>query len=72
MMVSSNEVQMLVLKACRGVGVPMGQAREVAVALAETPQALAALLPHLARPMQPAKFDFSDGLTVQDAKGANL
>ena len=66
MMVSSNEVQMLVLKACRGVGVPMGQAREVAVALAQTPQALAALLPHLARPMQPAKFDFSDGLTVQD------
>jgi len=67
MMVSSNEIQMLVLKACRGVGVPMGQAREVAVALAETPQALAALPPHLARPMQPAKFDFSDGLTVQDA-----
>ena len=67
MMVSSNEVQTLVLKACRGVGVPTGQAREVAVALAKTPQALAALLPHLARPMQPAKFDFSEGLTVHDA-----
>ena len=64
---SSNELQMLVLKACRGVGVPMGQAQEVAVALAESPQALGALLPHLALPMKPAKFDFSDGLTVQDA-----
>jgi hypothetical protein len=67
MIVSSNELQMLVLKACRGVGVPMGQAQEVAVALAESPQALGALLPHLALPMKPAKFDFSDGLTVQDA-----
>ena len=67
MIVSSNELQMLVLKACRGVGVPMGQAREVAVALAESPQALGALLPHLALPMKSAKFDFSDGLTVQDA-----
>ena len=67
MIVSSNELQMLVLKACRGVGVPMGQAQEVAVALAESPQALGALLPHLARPMKSAKFDFSDGLTVQDA-----
>ena len=35
--------------------------------LRKTPQALAALLPHLARPMQPATFDFSDGLTVQEA-----
>ncbi|MDC0483877.1 hypothetical protein OAN66_00080 [bacterium] len=67
MIVSSNELQMLVLKACRGVGVPMGQAQEVAVALAESPQALGALLPHLALPMKSAKFDFSDGLTVQDA-----
>ena len=65
MIVSSNELQMLVLKACRGVGVPMGQAQEVAVALAESPQALGALLPHLALPMKSAKFDFSDGLTVQ-------
>ena len=67
MIVSSNELQMLVLKACRGVGVPMGQAQEVAVALAESPQALGALLPHLALPMKSAKFDFSDGLTVQGA-----
>ncbi|MDA8821928.1 hypothetical protein N9N45_06510 [Planktomarina temperata] len=67
MIVSSNELQMLVLKACRGVGVPMGQAQEVAVALAESPQALGALLPHLALPMKSAKFDFFDGLTVQGA-----
>jgi len=67
MMVSSNELQMLVLKACRGVGVPVAQAQEVAVALAQTPQALGALLPHLAQPMKAAKFDFSAGLTVHDA-----
>ena len=67
MIVSSNELQMLVLKACRGVGVPMGQAQEVAVALAESPQALGALLPHLALPIKSAKFDFSDGLTVKGA-----
>lgn len=67
MIVSSNELQMLVLKACRGVGVPMGQSQEVAVALLESPQALGALLPHLVQPMKPAKFDFSEGLTVHDA-----
>ena len=67
MMVSSSELQMLVLKACRGVGVPVAQAQEVAVALAQTPQALGALLPHLAQPMKAAKFDFSAGLTVHDA-----
>ena len=58
---------MLVLKACRGVGVPMAQAQEVAVALVESPKALNALLPHLAQSVKAAKFDFSEGLTVHDA-----
>lgn len=67
MIVSSNELQMLVLKACRGVGIPMAQAQEVAVALVKTPDALEALLPHLAQPIKTAHYDFSEGLTVHEA-----
>ena len=37
---SSNELQMLVLKACRGVDLPFSQAQEVASAIAASPRAI--------------------------------
>ena len=47
MNVSSNELQMIVLKACRGVGLEIAQAQEVAAAVAASPQAIPDLLIHL-------------------------
>ena len=66
MNVSSNELQMTVLKACRGVGVPIAQAQEVAVAVAASPQSIPDLLKHLSQPVQKAEFDFATGLDVKN------
>ena len=66
MNVSSNELQMVVLKACRGVGVPIAQAQEVAAAVAASPQSIPDLLKHLSQPFQKAEFDFTTGLKVKN------
>jgi len=66
MNVSSNELQMTVLKACRGVGVPIAQAQEVAVAVAASPQSIPDLLKYLIHPFQKAEFDFTNGLDVKN------
>jgi len=34
MNISENELKMMVLKACRGIGLPVAQAQEVAAAMA--------------------------------------
>ena len=62
--ISGNELQMMVLKACRGVGIPVAQAQDVARAVATSPESLEALLLHLAQPLQEAYFDFSEGLKI--------
>ena len=67
MNVSSNELQMTVLKACRGVGLPIAQAQEVAVAVAASPQAIPDFLIHLNNPLKKADFDFKNGLEVKNA-----
>ena len=65
--VSSNQLKMAVLKACRGIGLPVAQAQEVAAAIAVSPLALNKLLAHLAKPISSASFDFSFGLDVRNA-----
>ena len=65
--VSSNQLKMAVLKACRGIGLPVAQAQEVAAAIAASPLALNKLLAHLAKPISSASFDFSFGLDVRNA-----
>ena len=65
--VSSNQLKMAVLKACRGIGLPVAQAQEVAAAIAVSPLALNKLLAHLAKPISSASFDFSSGLDVRNA-----
>ena len=65
--VSSNQLKMAVLKACRGIGLPVAQAQEVAAAIAASPLALNKLLAHLAKPISSASFDFSFGVDVQNA-----
>ena len=67
MNVSSNDLQMTVLKACRGVGLPIAQAQEVAVAVAASPQAIPDFLIHLNNPLKKADFDFTNGLEVKNA-----
>jgi hypothetical protein len=67
MNISSNELQMAILKACRGVGLPVAQAQEVAAAITITPWALKQLLTYLAQPVTHAHFDFSTGVEVQNA-----
>jgi hypothetical protein len=67
MNMSSNELQMAVLKACRGIGLPVAQAQDVAAAIAISPWALKQLLFHLARPTTPARFEFSAGVDVKNA-----
>tara|TARA_B100000780_G_scaffold147168_1_gene102845 strand:- start:620 stop:1129 length:510 start_codon:yes stop_codon:yes gene_type:complete len=67
MNISSNELKMAVLKACRGVGLPIAQAQDVAAAMAPSPWALKQLLTQLAKPMRTASFDFSAGLEVKNA-----
>ena len=67
MNVSSNELQMAVLKACRGIGLPIAQAQDVAAAVAASPQAIPDFLKYLSQPLQGADFDFSDGLEVKNA-----
>ena len=44
---SSNELQMLVLKACRGIDLPFSQAQEVAAAIAVSPKAIPDFLKYL-------------------------
>ena len=44
---SSNELQMLVLKACRGVDLPFAQAQEVASAISASPGAIPDFLEYL-------------------------
>ena len=67
MNVSSNELQMAVLKACRGIGLPIAQAQDVAAAVAASPQAIPDFLKHLSQPSQGADFDFSNGVEVKNA-----
>ena len=67
MNVSSNELQMTVLKACRGVGLPIAQAQEVAAAVAVSPQAIPDFLSHLNNPLKKADFNFTNGLEVKNA-----
>ena len=67
MNMSSNELQMAVLKACRGVGLPVAQAQDVAAAIAISPWALKQLLFHLAQPTTPALFKFSVGVDLLNA-----
>ena len=63
--ISGNELQMMVLKACRGIGIPVAQAKDVARAVAASPVSLEALLLHLAQPLQEVNFDFSKGLKIK-------
>jgi hypothetical protein len=67
MNMSSNELQMAVLKACRGVGLPVAQAQDVAAAIAISPWALKQLLFHLAQPTTLALFKFTVGVDLQNA-----
>ena len=67
MNVSSNELQMAVLKACRGIGLPIAQAQDVAAAVAASPQAIPDFLKYLNQPLQKADFDFTNGLEVKNA-----
>ena len=65
MNISGNELQMMVLKACRGIGIPVAQAQDVARAVAASPGSLEALLLHLAQPLQEVYFEFSKGLKME-------
>ena len=67
MNVSSNELQMAVLKACRGIGLPIAQAQEVAAAVAASPKAIPDFLKYLSEPWQRADFDFTNGVEVKNA-----
>ena len=65
--VSSNELQMAALKACRGIGLPIAQAQEVAAAVAASPKAIPDFLKYLSEPLQRADFDFSNGVEIKNA-----
>ena len=67
MNVSSNELQMAALKACRGIGLPIAQAQEVAAAVAASPQAIPEFLKYLSQPLEIAYFDFTNGVEVKNA-----
>ena len=67
MNVSSNELKMAVLKACRGIGLPIAQAQEVAAAVAASPQAIPDFLKYLSQPLQRADFNFTNGVEVKNA-----
>ena len=67
MNVSSNELQMAALKACRGIGLPIAQAQEVAAAVAASPQAISEFLKYLSQPLEIAYFDFTNGVEVKNA-----
>ena len=67
MNVSSNELQMAALKACRGIGLPIVQAQEVAAAVAASPKAIPSFLKYLSEPLQRADFDFTNGVEVKNA-----
>ena len=64
---SSNELQMLVLKACRGVDLPFAQAQEVASAIAASPSTIPDFLEYLSLTHQKAEFDFTNGLEIKNA-----
>lgn len=63
--ISGNELKMMVLKACRGIGIPVAQAQDVSRAVAASPESLEALLLHLAQPLHEVYFDFSKGLKIE-------
>jgi hypothetical protein len=65
--VSSNELQMAALKACRGIGLPIAQAQEVAAAVAASPKAIPVFLKYLSEPLQRADFDFTNGVEIKNA-----
>ena len=65
--VSSNELQMAVLKACRGIGLPIAQAQDAAAAVAASPQAIPDFLKYLRQPLQRADFNFTNGVEVKNA-----
>jgi hypothetical protein len=65
--VSSNELQMAALKACRGIGLPIAQAQEVAAAVVASPKAIPVFLKYLSQPLQRADFDFTNGVEVKNA-----
>ena len=67
MNVSTNELQTLVVKACRGIGLPIAQAQEAAAAIAVSPQAITDFLESLDTPMRKASFVFTAGLEVKNA-----
>jgi len=67
MNVSSNELQTAVLKACRGIGLPIAQAQDVAAAVAARPKAIPDFLKYLSEPLQGADFDFTNGVEVKNA-----
>ncbi len=62
---SANELEMLILKACRGVGVPLGQGQDVAraVTLGCTADLLVDLIACLDTPLG-AAMDLRDGATL--------
>ena len=64
---SSNELRMLVLKACRGIDLPFSQAQEVASAIAASPGAIPDFLEYLTLTHQKAEFDFTNGLKIKNA-----
>ena len=64
---SSNELQTLVLKACRGVDLPFSQAQEVSAAIAASPEAIPDFLEYLGLTNQKAEFDFTNGLEIKNA-----
>ena len=58
---------MLVLKACRGINLPISQAQEVSLAIAASPKAIPNFLKYLSLTHQKAEFDFTNGLEIKDA-----
>ena len=64
---SSNELQVLVLKACRGINLPISQALEVSLAIAASPKAIPNFLKYLSLTHQKAEFDFTNGLEIKNA-----
>ena len=64
---SSNELQVLVLKACRGINLPISQAQEVSLAIAASPKAIPNFLKYLSLTHQKAEFDFTNGLEIKNA-----
>ncbi|MGB0797943.1 MAG: hypothetical protein ACPGRD_01310 [Planktomarina sp.] len=63
---SVNEVEVMVVKACRGANVPLAQAQDVARVAACHPGTLPTILKHLAAAMPQPTLDTSHGLVVSN------